>query len=185
MILRKILNLPNSVQRTAILDDVVDIQQACKKMVGVEQREQRKSQKSHDERCPKCRAMQDNIVDRIASVVGNGKISGNLFKINSHIIFETKPVNHCNSCGHEWEKFKTKTITDLRVMKVVLNYLREIIKNPETQKKFSWKFESIEIFKKSYAEAIYMIQKKHKKYVRNFLTLRELRKNYRSIFDEE
>ena len=98
---------------------------------------------------------------------------------------ETKPVNHCMVCGHEWEKFKTKTITDFAITKVVLDYLSDIIRNSERNKRYSWKHEAIEVFKDCSAEAIYTVQKEYKPSLRYPLTMRQLRTKYKSVFDKK
>ena len=180
---RKILYLPTQEQLSAIDFDILSVQQRCEKLSAVERKEQTENQKSRNERCPKCRAKQDMIVDRIAQVEGHTSFRGNLFKLSGRLDVETKPVNHCNTCGHEWEKFKTKTITDLAVMKVVLNYFSDVMRDPEKSKRYSWKLEAIEIFSGCSAEAIYVIQNKYKPSVRYPVSLKQIRKKYKSVFD--
>ena len=185
MNLRKLLYLPSPEQSLAIVDDIKTIQGRCKEVGGTERKEQKENQRSRDSRCPKCRAMADKIVDRIAAVQGVTKFRGNIFKITGHLGIETKPVNHCTVCGHEWEKFKTKTITDFAITKVVLDYLSDIIRNPEKSKRYSWKHEAIEVFKDCSAEAVFAIQKEYKPSLHYPLTMRQLRTKYKSVFDKE
>ena len=109
MNIRKLLYLPSPEQSLAIVDDINIIQKRCDEVGETERKEQKENQKSRDSRCPKCRAMSDKIVDRIAAVEGVTNFRGNMFKITGRLGIETKPVNHCNVCGHEWEKFKTKS----------------------------------------------------------------------------
>jgi hypothetical protein len=183
MNIRKILNLPSAEQTLILLADVELISKRCAEVGKTERKEQIENQKSRNERCPKCRAKQDMIVDKIAQVDGRANFRGNLFKLTGRLDVETKPVNHCNTCGHQWEKFKTKTITDLAIMKVILNYLSDVIRNPEKQSKYSWKLEAIEIFNGCSAEAIYEVQNKYKHSVRYPLSLKQIRKKYKSVFD--
>lgn len=185
MNLRKILYLPNPKQTLLLLADVEVIAKKYMAVGDVERKEQKENQLSHDNRCPKCRAKSNMIVDKIAGVEGKGNVSGNLFNVSGHMAIETKPVNHCNVCNHEWEKFKTKVITNLNIIKVILNYLSDMIRNPEHNQRLSWKVEAIEVFKGCYAESIYMIQSKNKRDVRSPLSLRQLRANYKSVFDKE
>jgi len=184
MNLRKILNLPNPEQTLLLLADVEVIAKRYMEVGDVERKEQKENQKSRDNRCPKCRAMANKIVDKIAGVEGLGSVSGHLFSVSGRMSIETKPVNHCTECSHEWEKFKTKTITNLSIIKVILNYLSDMIRNPEHNQRLSWKVEAIEIFEGCYAEAILMVQKKNKRDVRYPLSLRQLRRNYKSVFDK-
>jgi len=182
---RKLLYLPSPEQSLTILDDIKTIQARCKEVGATERKEQTENQKSRDNRCPKCRAMSDKIVDRIAAVEGLSNFRGNIFKFVGRLAIETKPVNHCMVCGHEWEKFKTKTITDFAITKVVLDYLSDIIRNSERNKRYSWKHEAIEVFKDCSAEAIYAVQKEYKSSLRYPLTMRQLRTKYKSVFDKK
>jgi len=184
MNLRKLLHLPSPKQSLAILDDIKLIQKRCSEIGETERKEQKENQRSHDGRCPKCRATQDKIVDRMAAVEGVTNFRGHLFKIVGRLAIETKPVNHCNVCGHEWEKFKTKTITDMAIIKVTLDYLSNIIRNPERNKRYSWKHEAIEVFKDCSAEAIFAIQKEYKPSLRYPLTKKQLKTKYKSVFDK-
>ena len=185
MNLRKFLYLPSPKQSLAIIDDINLIKKRCGVVGGTERKEQKENQRSRDGRCPKCRAMSDKIVDRIAAVEGVSKFRGSIFKITGHLGIETKPVNHCTGCTHEWEKFKTKTITDFAITKVILDYLGDIYYDPERNKRYSWKHEAVEVFKDCSAEAIIAVQKEYKPSLRHPLTLRQLRTNYKSVFDKE
>lgn len=182
---RKLLYLPSPDQSLTMIDEVKVVQQRCSKMAATERKEQTENQKSRDNRCPKCRAMTDKIVDRFAMVEGVSNIRGHIFRMVGRIGVETKPVNHCTVCGHEWEKFRTKTITELAITKVILDYLSDIIRNPERNKRYSWKHEAVEVFKNCHAESIYALQKEYKPSLRYPLTLRQLRTKFKSIFDEK
>lgn len=184
MNIRKLLYLPSSKQSLMIIDEIQIIRKRCNEVGATERKELKENQRSHDDKCPKCRAISDKIVDRIAAVEGISNFRGNIFKIVGHLAVETKPVNHCNKCGHEWEKFKTKTITDMAIIKVILNYLSDIIRNPKRNEKYSWKYEAIEVFKNCSAEAIFKIQKKHKHSLHYPLNIKQLRMNYKSIFNK-
>lgn len=185
MNLRKLLYLPSPEQTQIIHDEIKLIQERCKKVGNTERKEQTENKRSHDSRCPKCRAMQDKIVDRYAMVEGISNFRGNIFKMTGRVGVETKPVNRCTVCGHEWEKFRTKTITDFAITLVILNYLSDVIRNPEKSKRYSWKLEAIEVFKDCHAESIHAMQSEYKISVRNPLTLKQLRTKYKSIFDED
>ena len=183
MNLRKLLNAPNAKQTVALLMDVELITKRYEEVGRTERHEQKENQKSRDSRCPRCRAMKDKIVDRYAAVGGKGSVGGHLFGVRGRIDIETKPVNHCTNCSHEWEKFRNKTITDLSIVRVILNYLSELVRDPEGQSRFSWKKEAIEVFKGCHAEAVLMVQSKYKPSIRHPLSLRQLRTKYKSVFD--
>ena len=189
--IRKLLHIPTAEQSTTIYDEIKLIQKRCGEIAQTERKEQTENQRSRDSRCPMCRTMKTtksdkiNIVDRIASVESKTKIRGNIFKISGQVIVETKPVNHCNTCNHEWEKFRTKTITDFQITKIILDYLSDIIRNPERNRRYSWKHEYMDVFKDCHAEAVYAVQKEYKRALRNPLTLKQLRTKYESVFDKQ
>lgn len=189
MNLRKILHLLTLEQTKILLNDSKLIMERCGDVANTERKEQTENQKSRDNRCPRCRAKQDKLVDRIASVEGKGSIKGIFYlgfgNVDGSVNINTEAVNHCNVCGHEWKKFKTKTVTELAIIKVVLNYLSEIINNPEHNKKLSWKTKAIEVFKECHAEAIHNIQTKYSVGVRHPISIRKLRQHYDSVFDEK
>jgi len=190
MNLRKLFHITTADQSLIIFNETKLIDKRINDIANTERKEQVENQKSRDGRCPRCRASitvgdEPNIVDRIASVESKTKIRGNVFKINGLVVVETKPVNHCNNCGHEWEKFKTKVITDFAITKIMLDYLSDIIRNPEKNKRYSWKHEYMEVFKDCHAEAIYAVQKQYKQALRHPLTVRQLRTKYESIFDKK
>lgn len=185
MNLRKLLYLPNPRQTMVVLDEIKVIKERSRKLGTTERKEQTENQKSRDGKCPRCRATKDKIVDRFAQVEGVSNLRGHIFKINGRVGIETKPVNHCTVCTHEWEKFRTKTITDFAIIKVILDYLSDIIRSPERNKRYSWKLEAIEIFKDCHAESVYAIQKEYRTSVRYPLTMKQLRTKYKSVFDKE
>jgi hypothetical protein len=171
MNLRKILYQPTLEQKKQIFIETQRIMKKCSEVAAIERKEQEESQRTHDSKCPRCRG--GDIVDRFALVESI---------VNA---IETKPVNHCKNCDHEWLKFKMKSVTVLSVMRVILKYLNDIIINPELSKRYSWKLEAIEIFKGYHAEAVYAVQKQYKKQGRTSLSMTQLRTKYESIFDKK
>ena len=189
MTLRKLLNLSTPTQTLKIREDVETIMTGCEKIASQEFREQKENQLAHDSRCPKCR--ESDVVDKIRKTEGEGKVGGNFYlgfgNVSGRMSIDTNAVNHCNECGHEWEKFKTKYISKTEIVRVALNYLGDYLANPEKQKRMSWKMEAIEVFKDRSAEAIRVLAKKHWMYMRptprTTLNLRKLRTGYPSVFD--
>lgn len=189
MDLRKLLNIKTNKHKNIIKDDIEKILSNCDIIATNEWNEQKENQIAHDGQCPNCRGK--DVVDKISYVNGNGKVCGD-FKlgfgsVNGSWNIDTEPVNHCNSCGNEWIKFKTKVITKIEILRVALNYLGDIHNEPEKNKKFDWKHEAIEVFNDAHAESIHSLIIKHKKYLRfttiNVLTTKKLREIYKSIFD--
>lgn len=190
MNLRKLLYFPTPEQRENLLTDVKRIVEGCSSIASTEWKELKENQRTHDSRCPKCK--KSNIIDKIRHVQGTGKIGGE-FKlgygsINGSLDIDTTEVNHCNDCGNEWKKFKTKYISTTDIIRVALNYLGDIHSNPEKNKKKYWKHDAIKVFDDCYAEAIQVLLTKHKRYMhkstKKILTIKKLRKEYNSVFDE-
>lgn len=189
MNLRKLFNLSDSKQTLILVDEVKTIMERCDVIASQEFKEQKENQHTHDNKCPKCRAKQDRIVDKIRSVEGSGKVKNDFYfgfgSIKGSMNIDTKAVNHCNECGHQWKKFKTKYVSKTDIVRVILNYLSDLIKDPELNKKLSWKTEAIQVFNGIHAEAIVMLVNKEKRYIRNKAHLNKstLKKYYYSVFD--
>lgn len=191
MNLPKIFNIWSAKQINALVDETELIKQRCDEIASQEYKEQKENQRTHDERCPLCRAMKDQIVDKIEQVEGKGSVDGSFYlgfgNVSGSMKIDTNPVNHCNVCGHEWKKFKTKYVSKTDILRVTLNYLSDLIQNPEHNRRLSWKTEAVQVFDGCHAEAILMVVKEEKRYVRGKENLRKsvLRKFYPSIFDGE
>jgi hypothetical protein len=190
MDLRKTFNFPDQKQLELLRMDSNYILKNCDAIASNERKELRENQEMRDGTCPVCKAKKPDVVNRIISVHGVGNIKGR-FRFgfgyfNVSTIINTVVVNHCNKCGNEWEKFKTKSISETDILRVCLNYLAEIINDPN-EKKNSWKLEAIEVFEGCYAETIYAHALKQKDYLRqttvSSLSISKLRRYYKSIYD--
>jgi DNA-directed RNA polymerase subunit RPC12/RpoP len=188
MIIRKLLYLPTVQQNREIQTDIEAIMNSCADIASREFKEQKENQLARDTRCPRCR--ERDVVDKIRNVEGSGKINGDFYlgfgNVSGRMKIETEAVNHCNECGHEWLKFKTKYISKTEIVRVALNYLGDYLKDPVKQQRMCWKMKAIEVFKDRSAEAIHVLTKKHWGYMRptprQTLKPRILRKYYPSIF---
>ena len=170
--LRKFFNIPTKSQKEALKSEKQLILQRCSAIARAETNEQRENQKVHDMMCPLCKARKR--VDRIVFVQNKGTI----FKIGWGIIkgitaIDTVFVNHCGECSHEWEKYKTKAISETSILRVAVLYLQQIINNPK-EKKRDWKVETIQIFEGCSAEIIHDLSS---------IKLSVLRKYYLSIYE--
>ena len=189
MNLPKIFNIRSAKQINTLVDETELIKQRCEEIASQEYKEQKENQKAHDKRCPLCRAEKDQIVDKIEQVEGKGSVDGSFYlgfgSVNGSMEIDTNPVNHCNVCGHEWKKFKTKYVSKTDILRVTLNYLSDLIRDPDHNRKLSWKIEAIQVFDGCHAEAITMLVNEEKRYVRSKNNLRNtvLKKYYHSIFD--
>lgn len=191
MNLRKFSNIPTQRQLAIIEQDNNHILDECDKIAEDERKDLKRSQESHDYICPKCRAKREDIVNKIRKVSGGGRVSGDFFlgfgSVNGSLSIDTHAVNHCNKCGNEWEKFKSKSISRTDVLRVCLNYLADIIKKPE-EKKYSWKVDAVKVFDGCSAETIRALILKESHWLRSdtniILTLRILRRHYKSVYDK-
>jgi len=191
MNIRKLFHFPTKQQMMSLTTDVENVLINCESVARKERKELEENQKYHDDICPNCRAKKsdsvDIIVNKIRQTQGDGNVGGNLFSVTGRMSVDTYAVNHCNKCGNEWEKFKTKSISRTDIMRVCLNYLAEILKDP-SEKKREWKMEAIQVFDDCYAETIYHLARKEKHYLWYTtlpqLTLKKLRRYYKSVFDK-
>lgn len=149
----------------------------CHKIASIEMEEFQDNQKTHDNFCPHCKNTDSNIVNKYRFVMSTSvstKIRFGFGNIINLPLISTIPINHCNNCGNEWEKFKTKIIRPVDILRVALNYLGQIINNP-SQKRHSWKVNTIEVFNNCHLETIIALRNKHKQYLHDS-TLKALRK---------
>lgn len=185
------LYLLSTQQKKTLADDVENVLKKCSVIANKERDEMRENKEMHDDVCPNCRTKKDknNIVNKISQVRGSGNVSsGIFFTVTGSVSINTYPVNHCNNCGNEWEKFKTKSISETDVLRVCLNYLGAILKNSD-EKKREWKMDAIKVFDDCYAETIHKLCRKEKRYLHattsSELKLFKLKRYYRSIFDNK
>jgi len=189
MNIRKYFNIQNKNERNVIKHEIGLIWNSCQKIADVENKELKEAKVIHDGNCPNCRSKK-NIVNKIAFIESTTKTITKLnFGVGSVEIINninTSEVNHCNECGNEWVKFKVKNVLAENVLMVILNYLSQVLTNPEERNR-SWKMEAVEIFKDCYAESIYKLRNKYEtklpEKTYDKLNLTRLRKNYKSIFD--
>lgn len=191
MIIRKLINFPNNNHKNLLDENKKIIWEKCESIAHLENDEQLEYKKHHDDLCPNCRNKdKDKIVNRFAFVQGKRRIKSNIRfgfgNIDGTINIETCEVNHCNVCGNEWLKFKTKNINAKEILIVSLKYLGQILKNPE-EKKNDWKLEAIKVFDNCCAEIIHKLSKEYDDYlpesVSEQLTLKKLRQHYKSVYD--
>jgi len=182
MNIRKILNLPNKAQRRFIELSNEIVLNNCEVIAREEMEEQQDNKLFHDSRCPICKSRKD-IINKIVNIQSLNHIEGNFKfgfgKIKTVITTNTYKVNHCNSCGNEWEMYKTKPISRTNILNVAFKYLKEILEDPEKNKQ-DYKMEAIQVFENSYAETLYELNV----WVRTDIKLSVLRKHYKSVYDK-
>jgi len=192
--IRKFLNYKTKDQELLVRADVEKVLEKCDAIASKEYAEQKEARDSHDSVCPNCRKRKDNnnIVNKIRQVHGKGDVSGSFSlgfgSVSGHMEIDTKAVNHCNSCGNEWEKYKVKYVSKSDIVRVAMNYLGSILEKP-SEKKYSWKVEAIQVFNDCYAETIVHLRNENSCYIytstESQLKLYKLRRYYKSVFDKE
>jgi len=189
MNIRQLLNIPSKKQKLILNTDIKTILDRCDKIAKQESNEQLEAKQFHDSICPNCKE-RTNIVNKIGYVQSTNKFTSNVkfgFGSISHTVeLNACEVNHCNNCGNEWLKFKTKNITKNEIIRVVFNYLAQIIEN-SYEKNCLWKMEAIQVFDDCCAEAIFKLKKDNDDYLYDStnlkITMKCLRKYYKSIYD--
>lgn len=187
MNIRKLLYLSTNKHEAVIIADVKIILNRCNSIAKIEWREQVENQKSHDNQCPRCQSGGVNIVDKISHVQGSGSVDGSIMMFYGHVkgnvSIDTHEINHCNVCGHEWKKAKTKYISETNIVRVALKYLGEQIIDPDFVETQDWKIETINVFDGCCAESINNLAKTHRNHIPSLFNLKTLRKTYDSVFD--
>ena len=182
MNIRKILNIPNKQQKTFIQLSKEIILNKCDVIAREEMKEQQDNKLFHDSQCPICKSKKD-IINKIVNIQSLNHIEGNFKfgfgKIKTVITTNTYKVNHCNSCSNEWEKYKTKPISQTNILNVAFKYLKEILEDPEKNKQ-DYKIETIQVFDNLYAETLYELNV----WKRTDIKLSVLRKHYKSVYDK-
>jgi hypothetical protein len=107
-----------------------------------------------------------NIVDRFALTIGDGKSTTKhgiwhgetetTFNINTYV------VNHCNGCGNEWEKYRTKYINKTQIVQLALKYFAKILLSPK-QKNNDWMVDTVGGFKDVHLETMLELVHIHRK----------------------
>jgi hypothetical protein len=177
--IRKILNLPNKTQKAFLQNNKEIVLKKCDVIARKEIEEQQDNKLFHDGQCPICKSRK-NIINRIVCVqnTGNINIKISFINIKGIMIINTREINHCNSCSNEWEKYKTKPISQTNILYIAFKYLKDILNNPENKR--DWKMETIQVFENSYAETLYELNK----WIRTDIKLSVLRQHYKSIYDK-
>lgn len=165
--LRKLLNLPTKQQFIGLESDARVTLGLCNKIARIEIDHQQVLKEQYDSICPNVSCKSRDVYNR-RFLIGDKPVN----------------INHCKTCGREWEKYETIKISQTKVLRVALKYLRDILKN-QSELNYGWKAETVEIFDGSYAETIYKLNKVKDKYMFPELTLRKLRKHYPSVYDRK
>lgn len=190
--LRETVNMPIAAQLVLLAEDEELVWKRTKEAADIEWDCEYKRQQVSNGTCPNYHA-KENIVNKIREVHGNGNVdgnvSGNLFgvygSVHGSIKIDTDGVNHCNSCGNEWKKYKTDFVYKSDIMEKGLKYLANIIKDPV---EYVWAKHFIKIFDGCYAETIVNLFEKNPSGLYSdtgeYLNIAQLKRFYKSIWDD-
>ncbi|MFA7717386.1 MAG: hypothetical protein WC875_01620 [Candidatus Absconditabacterales bacterium] len=190
---RKRLNRPDKNESSKLKEDLKRLEEMADKAANEERQKAYDLKKQKNTICPACRN-NSTIVNKIRSVTGEGHISGEFSlgfgSVSGSSSISTKPVNHCNSCGNEWKKTKIELVDQNDLMAIWIYY---IIVSIEGKYTFGDKITKSLKDKKFYAETFclaleneilnYRLKKNHH-YTKDDLELSELRKNFKSVYDD-
>ncbi len=179
-----------SPEQIALIDaDVVIVNERCKKIADARNESEDKWQKNSDEKCPNCDAKKDSIVNKIRQVQGSGSgnVGGNLFGVygSSSISIDTASVNHCNSCGNEWKKFKKDFKSTREVVQDGIKYTARLIQDPV---EYKWAKDFARIFDGCYVETILRFAKENEYSLytddKETLCFTTLQNYFKSVWDD-
>jgi transcription elongation factor Elf1 len=186
MNLKKYFNILNGAQKTLINKQLDEISKMAENDKDVHNRTEVDIQNEKDSTCPRCGSKQ--IVDKIAQVIGKGKVSGSFSlgygSVHGNSKIDTQEINHCSNCGHQWKKYKLNIKWPSDIITDYLDNLRTHFDGKYTH------YEHIyNKLKPYYAETIFSLLLNHGddcySSTREGLTLDLLRKKFVSIFDEK
>lgn len=165
--------------------EINTIMSRCHSIAMREYDEEKDAAVFHNTVCPSCRK-KTNVVNKINNVEGISNIIRNYWgddKITMKI--STYEVNHCNECGHEWKKFKTRFVNQSQILHVAFRYLVSSFKDENSINPESMRYQVLMVFKDMHAESIHKLYKENIKHlkadVKSKMKLSILRKHFPSI----
>lgn len=189
MNLRKIFNIPNKEQKALIKKEIELIEDLAEKEAFRLTNNSREYAKNSNNICSHCRATEENIVNKIQHVKGEGKASGS-FMFGTGSIYgdshvDTSEVRHCNKCGNQWKIQETRYTGKDEVISNWMNHIEIHI-----QKEYSFGTKTVEMLQKEgiHAESIHnLLRSDELSYytyssTKEFLKLRKLRTVFKSIY---
>lgn len=180
--LRKFINWPTKAQNAEINIDAEAVMKFMSNVSSKNYSEERERERSRDGNCPRCK--HSGVVDRFAKVEGSGSVSGGLLYTYGSSSTDTKTVNHCSKCGHQWEKYDRKYESDKDVLQNYLSYFLRYIAG-----RTMW-LDEFKVVKSFSAEGLWRAYRKIGSYSRRYdlkedLTVWVLRKHCRSVYDKK
>lgn len=178
--LKRFFNIQTSEQKKLISEQYEEIIKMAEEDSTQYYRNYTKSDNEYNTTCPKCSSKK--VVNKIAQVVGEGSVSGNLFGVYGSSYVDTNEVSHCSACGNQWKKRSRKYMSG---NEFIVQYLNNIVTHFEGKYTFAEK-DYLKL-KNYYAETILKLVKNYGNdcysSTQETLTLELLRKKFPSVFD--
>jgi hypothetical protein len=117
-------------------------------------------------KCPLCSSK--DIISHMSHVKGSGYVSGNLFDISGKSNIDTKSVNKCAVCSHEWKKKERRYTLSNNNVKDELYTLAYTIQAINDKNKYKYtealdcEYSSKEEADKAYQDNLVLWQRKYK-----------------------
>ena len=184
---RKLFNVQTPEQKKIIVGEVAAIKNLADKEADKKNDNNRKYDSDANSKCPNCGST--TIVDKIQDVSGYGNVDGYFIfgcgSIYGSSSTKTNAVNNCTSCGNQWKKSNQKYCWSYEIE---TKYINAIHTHIQDKNKYTFPLDTINLLKEFHAESIYEIKKDAcNLYIGadNTVTLKNLRKIFKSIYDEK
>jgi len=178
MSFKKFFNYLNKDDKKIISDECEKIREIASDKSSKDELDRKRKT---DSICPKCRS--ETIVNKISRVQGSvhGSFSLGFGDVDGST--DTNSVNHCNSCGNQWKKYKTNYKSCEDILADWMNHI-----DIHLDGKYTFGDSDVKMLKEFYAESIWGIFKSVSSdcYIstKENITLSLLRTLFKSIHDK-
>jgi hypothetical protein len=188
MNIRKFFNFPNEDQKALLEANYERLENLADGKARDLNADEYHYQASHDGKCPNCG--ETNIVNKITRVQGEGSVSGS-FSLGFGSVYgssstDTNEVNHCNSCGNQWKKYKTNYKWKSEIIGKWLNKLHYCFEGKDDSgDKTMEMLQNKNIYAETLAKALNEVSYYCYSWTKENLSLAWFRKHFKSIYDTE
>lgn len=182
--LRKWFNYPSKKEAALITHGCLLLRSIAKKEAAEHWKKEYNRKKERDETCPRCR--NKSIVDKISRVMGSGSVNGSFFlgtgSVYGRSEIDTKEVNHCNECGHQWIKYPISYKWEYDFIADWMNDLGKFSQGSDPVR-----YETVTLLKDIPAESIWEVSQSVARLLhystRENLSLSFLRTKFKSVYE--
>ena len=162
--LRRYFNIPNKQQTSLIEKDILFVKELAEKENKKRWSDNYDLVLKLNSTCPACR--KTDVVNKIAETKDN--------KYSTR----TEPVNHCNSCGNQWVKYKITYKSDSDMISTYLSHIDDLF-NEDPIYGADKTFDKL---KHVHAESLHKLVQGPYTRSCEFLTLSNLRTKFKSVY---